>query len=119
MKYKKKPVVIEAIQWTGLNLEEIKNFVGKDLEYNICDTAWEVAKGVPHILMKIKTLEGYHLVTEGDYIIKGIKGEFYPCKPDIFKETYDPVYEEPLRKVCTDDCDGCPSQLPNGNCALA
>ena len=89
MKYRKKPVVIEAIQWSGLNLEEVKSFVGKDLQYDICDTVWEVGKGVPHILMKIKTLEGDHFVTKGDYIIKGIKGEFYPCKPDIFKQTYE------------------------------
>ena len=88
MKYKTKPVEIEAIQWTGLNLEEIKTFVGDSLIYNIIDTAWEVGKGRPHVLMKIKTLEGDMHVTEGDYIIKGLKGEFYPCKPDIFEKKY-------------------------------
>ena len=89
MKYRKKPVVIEAVQWTGINLEEIKAFVGKDLQYDIIDTAWEVGKGAPHILMKIHTLEGDHECTKGDFIIKGVKGEFYPCKPDIFEKTYE------------------------------
>lgn len=89
MRYRKKPVEIEAVQWTGLNLEEIKAFVGKSLIYDIIDTAWEVGKGRPRVFMKIKTLEGDMIVSEGDYIIKGISGEFYPCKPDIFKATYD------------------------------
>ena len=92
-KYRKKPVVISAIQWNGINLEEIKDFVGDALEYNIIDSAWKVGKGTPHILMKIKTLEGDHFVTKGDYIIKGVKGEFYPCKPDIFEQTYEMVGE--------------------------
>ena len=91
MKYRKKPVEIEAIQWTGLNLEEIKAFVGESLIYDIIDTAWEVGKGRPHVLMKIKSLEGDMTASEGDYIIKGLRGEFYPCKPDIFKKTYEVV----------------------------
>lgn len=88
-KYAKKPVVIEAVQWTGLNLNEVKEFVGDSLKYDIYDAAWQVGKGRPHVDMVIKTLEGDHIVSEKDYIIKGIKGEFYPCKPDIFEETYD------------------------------
>lgn len=89
MKYKTKPVEIEAIQWTGLNLEEIKAFVGESLIYDIIDTAWEVGKGRPHVLMKIKTLEGDMTASEGDYIIKGLRGEFYPCKPDVFEKKYE------------------------------
>ena len=85
MKYRTKPVEIEAIQFTGLNLEEIKSFVGDSLIYDILDTAWEVGKGRPRIFMKIKTLEGDMNVKEGDYIIKGSLGEFYPCKPDVFE----------------------------------
>lgn len=88
-KYTKKPVEVEAIQWNGLNLEEIKSFVGESLQYEIIDTAWQVGKGRPHILMQIKTLEGDMSVSVGDYIIKGVKGEFYPCKPDIFEQTYE------------------------------
>ena len=91
MKYRKKPVVIEAIQWNGDNLNEIKEFVGESLDYSIIDTAWEVGKGAPHVLMKIHTLEGEHECTKGDYIIKGVQGEFYPCKPDIFEQTYEVV----------------------------
>lgn len=80
-KYRKKPVIVEAIIWTGNNIDEIK----------------ELAKNaVEHIIfvdnnLYIETLEGNMNVSIGDYIIKGIAGEFYPCKPDIFKETYETV----------------------------
>lgn len=91
MKYRKKPIIIEAVQWTGLNLEEIKAFVGENLKYDIIDTAWEVGKGAPFVNMKIHTLEGDYECTKGDFIIKGVNGEFYPCKPDIFEKTYEAV----------------------------
>ena len=91
MKFRKKPVVIEAVQWNGINLEEIKAFVGETLIYSICDTAWEVGKGRPRVFVKIKTLEGDMEASVGDYIIKGVHGEFYPCKPDIFEKTYERV----------------------------
>ena len=81
MKYRKKPVVIEAVQWNGCNLEEIKEFAGDSL---ICNA---------YGCIEIKTLEGNHICTEGDYIIKGVQGEFYPCKPDIFEQTYERVEE--------------------------
>lgn len=87
-KYVKKPITVEAILWNGHNLEEIKSFVGDSLEYEICDTAWKVGKCTPKVIMKIKTLEGDHLCSLGDYIIKGVNGVFYPCKPDIFEKTY-------------------------------
>lgn len=91
MKYRKKPVVIEAVQWTGLNLEEIKSFVGNSLQYYFIDTACEVGKYIPQVNIIIKTLEGDHICTKGDFIIKGVHGEFYPCKPDIFEKTYESV----------------------------
>lgn len=91
MKYKKKPVVIEAVKWTGLNLEEIKNFVDESLLYNIYDGAWEVGEAPVIVDMQIRTLEGNMSVSVGDYIIKGVQGEFYPCKPDIFEHTYEKV----------------------------
>ena len=95
MYYRKKPVVIEAIQWNGNNLTEIKEFVDDSLlVYDIIDTAWQVGKGKPHVLMKIKTLEGDMEVSEKDFIIKGINGEYYPCKPDIFEKTYEEVQSE-------------------------
>lgn len=80
MKYRKKPVVIDAIQWRGDNEEEVKVFLGKDCRY-ISNTK-EVA---------ICTLEGQLMATVADYIIRGVKGEHYPCKPDIFEATYDKV----------------------------
>jgi len=80
MKYRKKPVIIDAVQWTGKNLEELREFVPEAIRHNKI-----------HQPMGIITLEGVMLVSEGDYIIKGVKGEFYPCKPDIFEMTYEEV----------------------------
>lgn len=103
MKYRKKPVVIEAVRWTGLNLEEIKQFVTKDLIYDIDDAAWKVGMGIPVVTVKIKTLEGEMLASIGDYIIKGVDGEFYPCKPDIFEKTYDTVNEVEVSPITSED----------------
>lgn len=91
MKYRKKPVVIEAIQWNENNLDEIKAFAGESVEYWIADAAWEAGVGVPMKVLHVLTLEGRMNVSKDDYIIKGIKGEFYPCKPDIFEQTYELV----------------------------
>lgn len=77
-KYRKLPVVIEAIQWDGTNDEEVESFVQKALVIAEPD-------------LYIETLEGKMVATIGDYIIKGVKGEFYPCKPDIFAATYEQV----------------------------
>lgn len=93
MKYKKKPIVVEAVQWNGLNLEEIKDFVGDSLIYNINDAAWKVGKDAPTVHIKIKTLEGTMVAKAGDYIIRGVNGEIYPCKADIFEKTYEEVTE--------------------------
>ena len=84
-KYRKKPVVIEAYQWTGDNTQEIINFVSLDgkLSAEGSDNA------IPHLY--IDTLEGRMTVTKNDWIIKGVQGEFYPCKPDIFEATYEEV----------------------------
>lgn len=79
-KFRKKPVVIEAVQWTGDNLSELQSFVPKE--------HWHNKLSEP---MGIKTLEGVMTISEGDWIIKGVKGEYYPCKPDIFAATYEPV----------------------------
>ena len=82
-KYRKKPVEIEAIQWTEENLPAIKEWLGDNL-------VSEARYSSPiHWIYSIKTLEGNMKITEGDYIIRGVKGEFYPCKPDIFYATYD------------------------------
>lgn len=94
-KYRKKPVVVEAVRWTGSNLEEIRNFVGSDLIEDcveLFDTKRELKKMLVGIA--INTLEGRMRADYGDYIIKGVKGEFYPCKPDIFEQTYDEVIDD-------------------------
>ena len=79
MNYRKKPVVIEAVQWTGNNVDEIGDFLGQSATMTLNGS------------FVIPTLEGDMYAAEGDWIIKGIKGEFYPCKPDIFNMTYEPI----------------------------
>ena len=79
-KYSKKPVVIEAVQWTGENVKEVMDFM------NWRNAAHDTASG-----LMIHTLEGNHHASLGDWIIKGVNGEFYPCKPDIFEKTYEKV----------------------------
>ena len=96
MKYRKKPIVIDAIQWTGLNYTEIMGFVGKSLKYGVDEdrsTAYIAGQGPPVCYIEIPTLEGVMRGLSGDFIIKGINGEFYPCKPDIFEATYEKVGE--------------------------
>ena len=83
MKFRKKPVVIEATQW----------FKDGDHPLVVFNPA-EVVSNPPGMLddqWVIKTLEGYHIVTPGDWIITGVHGEAYPCKPDIFEKTYEPA----------------------------
>ena len=93
MKFRKKPVVIEAVKWTGKNHREMYNFLegtddvveqpsGKNFNINFS----LVVGG-----LVIKTLEGQHIASIGDWIIKGVKGEFYPIKEDIFQATYEPA----------------------------
>ena len=84
-KYQKKPVTIEAIRFTEENLPIIKEWLGE----NLAQLSSEERYKNPQYHWIIKTLEGNMLITEGDFIIKGVKGEFYPCKPDIFYATYD------------------------------
>lgn len=83
-KYRKKPVVIEAVQWTGDNYLEIKKFM-------TAETLEVFDSDLRNKQIYIRTLEGKMVADLQDFIIKGIKGEFYPCKPDIFKATYEEV----------------------------
>lgn len=76
--YRKKPVTVEAIQWTGENHAEMCEFIDQEM--------FEI---IPRVGLVIHTLEGNHHASPGDYIIKGVNGEFYPCKPDIFAKTYE------------------------------
>lgn len=87
MKYRKKPVVIDAIQWTGDNLRECMDFLGGDYQGHDLGHPTERDWFAP--VVYVKTLEGSLSATKWDYLIKGIKGEHYPCKPDVFKETYE------------------------------
>ena len=98
MKFKKKPVVIEAFQMTEARRQDNAEWP------EWLNVAWNKSQGEPGAvfpvdfpnsdgtdLLVIHTLEGVHLVGFGDWIIQGIQGELYPCKPEIFEKTYDPV----------------------------
>jgi hypothetical protein len=81
MKFTKKPVTIDAVEWNGQNKRQISEFVGG------AETFAYSQDRAQHDLF-IDTLEGQHRAQVGDMIIKGVQGEFYPCKPDIFELTY-------------------------------
>ncbi|HEL1630018.1 TPA: hypothetical protein ACIRGN_000690 [Streptococcus suis] len=81
-KFRKKPVVVEAVRWNSKNYFDIIRLTGRrDIRF------FDDGSCI------IPTLEGDMIAKKGDYIIKGIKGEFYPCKPDIFNATYEVVSE--------------------------
>jgi len=82
MKFRKKPVVIEAIQWDGTfhHSCKIEDEFGTKFTVLRDSTRWHIG-----------ILEGQHEVSPKDWIIKGVAGEFYPCKPDIFEKTYEKV----------------------------
>jgi hypothetical protein len=81
--YRKKPVVIEAVQFTGHNDVEVSDFVGGS----------GIDPIASHATWVIHTLEGDMTAQPGDWIIRGVKGELYPCKPDIFEATYEAAPE--------------------------
>ncbi|MEV2312373.1 hypothetical protein ABNE62_22875 [Paenibacillus larvae] len=89
-KYRKKPVVVSAEQWWKMGdvpdagIQQYKPFCPPRSICTECGDRLERHGNCP-------TLEGHHIVCPGDYIIRGVKGEYYPCKPDIFAETYEPV----------------------------
>ena len=93
MKYRKKPVVVEAYQW-----ESWETSLAKQHEWPqwLRDATWKAAHDTGSLFALdgracIKTLEGAHAVSDGDYIIQGIAGELYPCREDIFHATYEAV----------------------------
>ena len=90
MKYRKKPVVIDVVQFFN---GDGKNTFSKCLDFvqGKADLI-ELCNG-EHVMV-IRTLEGEITASDGDFIIRGIQGEFYPCKPDIFKQTYEPIEGE-------------------------
>lgn len=102
-KYRKKPVVIEAVQYIrGKEVPAVEFLGGYDRnihEVKIGEYETDVAIFTHDwydqgCTIKIKTLEGLMNVSDSDYIIKGVHGEFYPCKPDIFEKTYEEVKED-------------------------
>lgn len=94
--FRKKPVVIEAVQLSWKNWGDLADFMPGIISENnpgrlsdeYSDTCGEPPQ---YIEITIPTLEGNHIAKHGDWIIKGVQGEFYPCKPDIFALTYDLV----------------------------
>jgi hypothetical protein len=78
VRYRKKPVVIDAIRWTGENRDEVEAWSGGEIE---C---------VGHVAV-VHTLEGEMRGDVGDWLIRGVQGEYYPCKDDIFLATYEPA----------------------------
>lgn len=86
MKYRKKPVLIEAVLWNGVEVSEVTDWISKALQNEAITRYGDK--------VVIKTLEGDMIASPGDYIIKGVKGELYPCKPDIFESTYEMVEAE-------------------------
>lgn len=90
-RYRKKPVIIEAIQWNGNNTRELLKAL---IEVSNTDSVRKIIEKLDFQGIKcleIDTLEGVMKASIGDYIIKGVKGELYPCKPDIFEQTYEEV----------------------------
>ena len=97
-KFRKKPIVIEAMEWTGDNYVELNKFVegGEPVALPIGEAlpGRRLREGDERSLLVV-TLEGEMRASVGDWIIKGMKGEFYPCKPDIFEATYEPANQPP------------------------
>lgn len=83
-RYRKKPVVVETVRWMGHNAEEVTEFM----------STGQRLFSVKQPKVMIWTLEGIMTASPGDFIIKGVHGEFYPCKPDIFEKTYEEVHDE-------------------------
>jgi hypothetical protein len=88
MKFRKKPVVIDATQWFKHGDHPVVTPV-----FGAGDRICDVCNAPSHAHGWCLTLEGQHIVCVGDWIITGVKGEHYPCKPDIFAATYEPVDE--------------------------
>lgn len=95
MKFRKKPIVIEAIQFplreyadNPLSFPEVPSWLNEAIASGVITPEFRTED---YWYLKIKTLEGDHLATPGDWLIRGIKGEIYPCKPDIFAATYEAV----------------------------
>jgi hypothetical protein len=91
-KFRKKPVVIEAFRWTAdIDQTEDPEWIVSAIED---ERVAFLRSGTPDVKLMIRTLEGNMTADVGDWIIKGVRGELYPCKPDIFAATYELVEED-------------------------
>lgn len=91
-KFRKLPVVVSAVQWTGTNADDVLDFTRGLAE--VRDESYRRVGSNERVLI-IETLEGSMRAEPGDWIIRGVKGEFYPCKPDVFAVTYEPASAPP------------------------
>lgn len=100
-KYRKKPVVVDAWQWTGEDEQEAPEWVVDYIE-STCQPF--VVDKFGDVVMLIETMEGIMTANQGDYIIRGVQGEIYPCKSDIFEQTHELVgeYENEIAQVVSD-----------------
>lgn len=102
MKYRKKPVVIEAVQWNGTmaSTKKVIEFMGDKIhdDFITQEKFYDHCNIVEKTGIQIKTLEGIMTASINDFIIKGVNGEFYPCKPDIFEKTYEIVKGEDINE---------------------
>ena len=111
MKFRKKPVVIEAIFWTGSNIREVSLWAASahfehggaepNERHEVALPIELISKGDGEFDLVIRTLEGELRASHGDWIICGVKGEFYPCKPDVFDATYETAHQDhgPTRRT--------------------
>ena len=94
-RYRKRPVIVEAIQLTWTNWSAVCEFVPKPWFVRGCyldENGHETQNSNDRLGLILRTLESQeYIASEGDWVIRGIKGEFYPCKPDIFEATYEPA----------------------------
>jgi hypothetical protein len=94
-KYRKKPIEVEAVRWRGNNIDEVRAFVAEDdrwmdginVIYNVGGPGLGYTPAIG--TLDIPTLEGMMTASAGDWIIRGVQGEIYPCKPNIFEATYE------------------------------
>jgi hypothetical protein len=98
MKFRKKPIVVDAFQFTKESRDSNADWPdwmnrAWNMDRETTGSLYPTVEGTSDGTLSIGTLEGQHLVSFGDWIIRGVKGELYPCKPDIFVATYEPVDE--------------------------
>lgn len=101
-RFRKKPVEVDAVQWKGTNIREVLDFCYADKRWQEgIESEYVNGPGIGHVpplgTLDIPTLEGTMTASAGDWIIRDVRGELYPCKPDVFEATYDSAEEKPER----------------------